>query len=117
MGLVIVMLLKRLSLLETSVDVGEKFLTFFHVLGNDRHPCVSWLIGPDGRWVAPVGDLKQGVPKRALVRRIEDELRTWEPMQLVTWSIARETAKVHDDASVSRLVLPIRLRVEGSRHV
>jgi hypothetical protein len=51
MGLVKVMLLKRLSLLETSTDVGEKFLAFFHVLGNGHHPCVSQLIGSDGWWV------------------------------------------------------------------
>jgi hypothetical protein len=117
MGLVKVKLLKRLSLLETSADVGEKFLAFFHVLGNDRHPCVSRLIGLDGRWVVPIDDLERGVPKRALVCRIEDELHPWEPLQPVTWSITCDTAKVHDDDSVSRLGLPIRLRVEGNRHV
>jgi hypothetical protein len=117
MGLVKVKLLKRLSLLETSVDVGEKFLAFFHVLGNDRHPCVSRLIGPDGRWVAPIDDPERGVPKRASVHRTEDELRPWEPLQPMTWSIASEAAKVRDDDSVSRLGLSIRLRVEGSRHV
>jgi hypothetical protein len=40
MGFVVVMLLNRLSLLETSADVCEEFLAFFHVFGNDRHPCV-----------------------------------------------------------------------------
>jgi hypothetical protein len=117
MGLVKVKLLKRLSLLETSADVGEKFLAFFHVLGNGRHLCVSRLIGPDGWWVAPVDDPERGVLKRALVRRTEDELRPREPLQPVTWSIASEVAKVHDDDSVSCLRLPIRLRVDGSRHV
>jgi hypothetical protein len=117
MGLVVVMLLNRLSLLETSADVCEEFLAFFHALSNGRHPCVPRLIGPDGWWVAPVDDPERGVPKRALVCRIEDELRPWEPLQLVMRSIAREAAKVHDDDSVSRLGLAIRLQVEGSRHV
>jgi hypothetical protein len=117
MGLVKVKLLKRMSLLETSTDIGEKFLAFFHVLGNGRHPCVSRLIGLDGRWVAPIDDPERGVPKRALVHNIEDELRPWEPLQPMTWLIAREAVKVHDDDSVSRLGLPIRLWVEGSRHV
>ena len=107
MGLVKVKLLKRMSLLETSTDIGEKFLAFLHVLGNSRHPCVARLIGPDGWWVAPVDDLERGIPKRTLVRRIEDDLRPWEPLQPVTRTIAREAAKVHDDDSVGRLGLPI----------
>jgi hypothetical protein len=117
MSLVVVLFLNRLSLLETSADIGEKFLVFLHVLGNSRHPCVVRLIGPDGWWVAPVDDPERGIPKRTLVRRIEDELRPWEPLQPVTRTIAREAAKVHDDDSVGRLGLPIRLRVEGRRHV
>jgi hypothetical protein len=67
--------------------------------------------------VSPVDDSERGVPKRALVHRIEDKLRPWEPLQPVTRSIACEAVKVHDDDSVSRLGLPIRLWVEGSRHV
>jgi hypothetical protein len=63
MGLVVVTLLNRLSLLETSTDVGDEFLPFFHVLGNCCHPSVPRLVGPDGWWLAPVDDLERSVPK------------------------------------------------------
>jgi hypothetical protein len=62
-SLVVVQLLNRLSLLETSADIGEKFLAFLHVLGDSCHPCVARLIGPDGWWVTPVDDPERGIPE------------------------------------------------------
>lgn len=73
--LVVVQLLDRLGLLEPVADVGEELSPFLHAFGDCSNTRVPRLVGPNRRQVPAIDDPEQGVPKRGLVRCVEDELR------------------------------------------
>jgi hypothetical protein len=75
---VVVMLVHGLGLLKAEADVSEELVSFRHVLGDRRDPCLAGLIGADGGWVTAVDHPERCVAERGLVGGVVDVLRLGE---------------------------------------
>ena len=117
MGLVIVRLLHRLSLLQTVAHVGQELVPVRHVLGHRCNSRLAWFVRADGGRITPVNHLEWRLLQRGLVGGVVDVLCPRQPPEPLARTISCEAAKVHDDDPVRRLCLAIRLRVECSGHV
>jgi hypothetical protein len=91
--------------------------TLLHALGDGRHPSFPGFIGPDGGRITPVDHAERGVPQGRLVRRVEEELRPWEPSEPLARCVSCQAPQVHEDDAVGRLGLPVGLGVKRRGHL
>ena len=114
---IVVALLRRLGLLELVPDVLEELRVLRQSPSHYRYPRCSVLVYPQGGGVAAVHNAERRLPQRRLKGGVEDVLRPGEPTQLVAGAITYQATEVRNDDLVSRLRLPIGLRIERHRHL
>jgi hypothetical protein len=98
-------------------DVVDELRTLGQGLCHSRHPGFPLFVGAQGGRVAPVHNAERRLPQRRLKGGVEDVLRPGEPTQLVAGAITYQATEVRNDDLVSRLRLPIGLRIERHRHL
>ena len=89
------------------MGVREELIVLSHALSHRSHPCLAWFIGADGGWLTAIDDLERCRLERGLEGSVVDELCPLQPTQPLSWMVAHEAAKVHDDDLIGCLGLAV----------